>query len=163
MVDIADTLLTVTGGTDYTVANAAITDAAFSKGGGAGFPDYFNFTPSFTNLTVGAGTNEGKFTINGRLMTIETQWVFGSGAAVSTDAKINFPVTAAMSNYGYFGTVTLSDVSQYLPIVGALWFDGYIKYSRVFGSIAYQWRLESDEPFTWTTGDKIEIRASVVI
>ena len=45
---VADTTLTVTGGSDYSVANAAITDAAFSKGGGVGHPIWFNWTPSFT-------------------------------------------------------------------------------------------------------------------
>ena len=52
VIAIADTTLTVTGGSDYSVANAAITDAAFSKGGGVGHPGWYNWTPTYTGFSA---------------------------------------------------------------------------------------------------------------
>lgn len=52
VIAVADTLLTVTGGSDYSVANASITDAAFSKGGGVGHPGWFNWIPIFQGFSV---------------------------------------------------------------------------------------------------------------
>ena len=56
IITVADTLLTVTGGTDYTVANAAITDAAFSKGGGVGHPGWLNYSATVSGSGGSAGT-----------------------------------------------------------------------------------------------------------
>lgn len=49
---VADTLLTVSGGSDYSVANSAITDVAYSHG----FPLDF---PSYLNIAVGSFTTSG--------------------------------------------------------------------------------------------------------
>ena len=47
-VGVADTVLTVTGGRDYTVHNSAITNPYFSKIENLQeFPPYFNYTPTF--------------------------------------------------------------------------------------------------------------------
>lgn len=69
------TTLTVTGGSDYTVANAAITDGYYSKGRGVGFPDWFNlttptWTTSGTAFTNQPTTNVAKFRIEGRAQDI---------------------------------------------------------------------------------------------
>lgn len=58
VIGVADTLLTVTGGSDYTVANAAITAASYSRSGTAiGFPDYFNITVASWATSGTAFTN----------------------------------------------------------------------------------------------------------
>ena len=78
VVTVADTLLTVTGGSDFSVADAAITDAAFSKGGGVGHPEIFAYTPT---ITYTGGTTDPtsqtatfKFKLDGRTLHI---WGYG--------------------------------------------------------------------------------------
>jgi len=78
VVTVADTLLTVTGGSDFSVADLTITDAAFSKGGGVGHPGWFNLgTPTwttsdaaFTNQPV---NNTWKFILNKNLLLLYGQ------------------------------------------------------------------------------------------
>lgn len=58
VIGVADTLLTVTGGSDYTVANAAITAASYCREGTAiGFPDYFNISVDSWSTSGTAFTN----------------------------------------------------------------------------------------------------------
>lgn len=50
--NVASTVLTLFGGSDYSVANSAITDIAFSRRENPfGFPELFNWTPSLTNIS----------------------------------------------------------------------------------------------------------------
>lgn len=50
IVDVADTLLTVTGGSDYSVANAAITSPYYShQANPLGYPGSFAYTPTITS------------------------------------------------------------------------------------------------------------------
>lgn len=93
IIAVADTVLTVTGGSDFTVANAAITLPFFSLVENPfGFPQWFNVTaPTFdvTRYDDGAGgqpdTNENRMKISGNLCSVHYR---GSGvkAAVSSDA-----------------------------------------------------------------------------
>ena len=54
---VADTLLTINGGTDYTLSNAAITNPYYSHQlSPVGFPQWFNYSSSPSGLTVGNGT-----------------------------------------------------------------------------------------------------------
>lgn len=58
VVSLTSTVITVTGGSDYSVANAAITSPFFSKvANPQGFPAYFNLAaPSYDTGTVDNGT-----------------------------------------------------------------------------------------------------------
>jgi Concanavalin A-like lectin/glucanases superfamily len=50
--DLTSTVLTVTGGSDYSVANASITDNDYSKVvTPVGFPQYFNWSPTYSITT----------------------------------------------------------------------------------------------------------------
>jgi len=66
----ATNTLRLTGGTDYTVANATITEIAVSTSTQpTGFPDFFNFTSTLTAenpLTIsGSGVFSGQFRVEG--------------------------------------------------------------------------------------------------
>jgi hypothetical protein len=53
IVGVADTVLTVTGGSDYSVADTTITDNFYSKSDNPqGFPAVFNWTPVFTGFSA---------------------------------------------------------------------------------------------------------------
>ena len=73
---VADTVLTVTGGSDYTVANEAITSPYYSKAASpVGFPSFFNctaptMTTSGTAFTNQPTTKEIRFKMTGTLVTV---------------------------------------------------------------------------------------------
>ena len=99
VVGVADTVLTVTGGSDYTVANAAITLPNYSKAATpVGFPGKFNYVPTVTSQT-GAITS---YTVNSAVFSITGAGVFINVNTTLTDAGtgggvlfITNPITVA--------------------------------------------------------------------
>lgn len=90
IVTVADTLLTVTGGSDYTVANAAITSPYYShQSSPIGFPDYFAFAGAATGMT--GVTETHKFSLNGTVCTIQS---VTSGTGSTTARTITLPIAA---------------------------------------------------------------------
>lgn len=81
---ISSTQITITGGSDYTVANSAITDVWFShESNPIGFPAFFNYTPTYTGFS--ANPNLGaKFSIDGNLVTINFI-ILGDGTSNASD------------------------------------------------------------------------------
>ena len=98
VIAVADTTLTVTGGSDYTVANAAITDAAFSKGGGVGHPGWFNWTPAYqghASMTyTSVTTSISKFSLVGRMCTILLRATGTTGGTASNRLYASLPINA---------------------------------------------------------------------
>jgi hypothetical protein len=73
VIGVTDTVLTVTGGDTYTVANATISTPYYSKvGNPSGHPQWYAFTPVWTatsgsvGVGTGAGTMLGRFKLMGR-------------------------------------------------------------------------------------------------
>lgn len=92
---ISGTTITVTAGSDYTLANAAITAPYFSNAATPqGFPRVFNFSPSWTGFSAnpsgGAGT---QFCINGGYVTVHIY--YGTATSNSTGFTMTLPITAA--------------------------------------------------------------------
>lgn len=100
MTTVAATLLTVTGGTDYTVANAAITDVAVcpSPTSAFGFPGVFGNTTTIHGAGGSAGTYaetvnlEGKFSIFGRRLSLQCSKIVTNKGSWSGNVVINLPV-----------------------------------------------------------------------
>jgi len=86
IIGVTDTVLTVTGGSDYTVANSAISDIYYSKSASpVGFPKYFNFTivnftTSGTAFTNQPSTSALRFNIIDGVCRV---WVLGLTHATS--------------------------------------------------------------------------------
>jgi len=70
-----DTTVTITGGSDYSLANAAIDSPYYSyQSSPQGFPQWFNYTPSWEGFSVDPSANNfsiARFKIEGRLVTQE--------------------------------------------------------------------------------------------
>lgn len=97
IVAVAATLLTVTGGSDYTVANAAITDYDISRGNSPlGFPTTFNWAPTLVGFSADPTNTSYRFSITGNVCNVN---VIQStpGTSNSTELKISAPRTAAAS------------------------------------------------------------------
>lgn len=100
---VADTLLTVTGGSDYTLTNTAITDFYYSKAASPlGFPQWFNRT---SNLYKSDGTTAlsgnklyDKFKINGREVVGHLRYM---SIANPLGSEIHFDLPIAAVSYGY--------------------------------------------------------------
>lgn len=129
---VADTLLTVTGGTDYTVANSAITDVAYTMTPhtAINFPVKYNCAaPTWSTATIDNGTGgqqptagSTSFVIRGNKVELLVQ--LGSSGAIKNGAGATLTVsaipatlpnivapTAGVLGYGLIATV------NYLAIV----------------------------------------------
>jgi hypothetical protein len=92
---IAATVLTVNGGSDFTVANSAITDIAYSRvPAPLGFPVSFNWNANLSGVTLGSGVLTAKFQMIGALVSFHWEFVLGAGSAVSASVSFALPVTA---------------------------------------------------------------------
>ncbi|MDL2342317.1 MAG: hypothetical protein QFB87_04550 [Patescibacteria group bacterium] len=91
---VTATTLTITGGSDYTLANATITSAYYSKQASpVSFPQWFNYTPTIAGFSV-APTAIPRFNINGRLVTLRHRQT-GLGTSNATTFTTTAPVTSA--------------------------------------------------------------------
>lgn len=90
-----NTTVTVTGGSDYTVANAAITSPYFSKvENPQGFPAFFNYTPVLTGDNADlSGFDVARFTIHGRKVFLSFyctgRTLSGSDGAIRITVPVN--------------------------------------------------------------------------
>lgn len=162
---VATTVLTVTGGSDYTVANATITQPRHSTHQTPfGFPGYLNFTPTGTNWTIGSGALVSKFRMDGKRVHFWGNWTYGVGSAVGTTPGMSIPVpidsSAVISNENLtYGSLHIQDTGT-LAIEGCVRFDSttvatFIAFNAS-GSYVGHSTMTSTAPMTWTTGDKLQ-------
>ena len=102
VVGVASTLLTVTGGTDYTVANAAITDIYFSREvNPIGFPDTFAFTPVVTSAsgTLTTVSAEGTIKIYKTRVEVKIKYAISNNGTGATGLYLTIPVSPSPDYY----------------------------------------------------------------
>lgn len=161
---VASTLLTITGGSDYTLANSTISSPYTSNAATPlGFPQYFSYTPTWTNLTVGSATQLWRFTVKGKSVHVYGH-INLSSSTVGTGPVFTTPTTLS-SNYqvGSFahplGHAIYNDagVQQY---VGAVW--TYSTNTQVqpiviqpSGSYVLPSGLAASIPFAFGNGDRL--------
>lgn len=94
VVGLSGTTVTVTGGTDYTVANAAITAPYYSNSVSAvGFPASFNYTVTWTGVTA-TFTSVNRFWLDGRHCTVVVARSTNQTSNATTFTA-SLPITAA--------------------------------------------------------------------
>ncbi len=117
------TTINLTGGTDYTVANATITNAYYSKAvSPVNFPQWFTYVPTYANLTVGNGTDASKFRIIGKEVTFYQQFTLGTTSSIGTGATYTLPLTTASTYTG--GLMPLGGL-QYFDTSAGTVYNGY--------------------------------------
>jgi hypothetical protein len=163
---VAASLLTVNGGSDFTVANAGITNIYYSKAlTPVDFPQWFNYTPSYTYL-AGGTTTIAKFNMIGKIVKVKFQYTF-AGADITGAVTISLPITAdtvltadpvgicVLRDAGtalYKGVVLGTSTTVMSP--AALKADAtYLTYVSLSATV----------PHTWAVGDNICIEASYQI
>ena len=113
VISVADTALGITGGTNFTLTNAAITSPYFSHmATPVGFPNSFTYSPTIA-FTAGAAptTPSGTyfFALNGRVCTVSTYTTYTGAGTTVTAATITLPIahaTGTQSAYGHLGVGT---------------------------------------------------------
>lgn len=92
-----NTTVTVTGGSDYSLADAAISSPYYScVENPQGFPAYFNWSPTFTGFSANP-TGTYKFLVKGTLCFVEVQQT-ADGTSNAATFYISAPVAASIDN-----------------------------------------------------------------
>ena len=115
---VADTLLTVTGGLDYTVANAAITSPYYShQDNPVGFPSWFNFTHGATwnGTPPTTPTTRAKFCITGKTCMFSFKQSNTGAGTTNTQLSMTPPVTPANATATEYNTPFYGAASSAIP------------------------------------------------
>jgi len=119
------------------------------------------FTPVWTNLSIGNGTNTGLYAYAGKTTLFRVVLTFGSTTSISGSVSVNYPETAI----GYGATIQVGQLKM-LDASGNLYMGAVfhssttamlLKTFSVSGSSIIEAVLSSTVPFTWTTSDQILI------
>jgi hypothetical protein len=128
IVGVASTVLTITGGTDYTLANSAITSNFYSKvENPQGFPHWFNYspTPTYTGTTPPSSQTSGyiqdRFRVTGHKVEFHSYHVYGTPATSIT--QVTFPPPVPI---GSFPTGTTGQIVPAASRVGGSTSSGYV-------------------------------------
>lgn len=170
IVGVAATTLTITGGSDYTLANATIAAPCYSKRATpVGFPSLFSWTPTWTNLTIGNATVDAKFSLSGKVLFFRLKLTWGnSTSSTGTGNRFSLPVNmaSAYNDNDMIGIGTSLDVGSAAYITWARWgtsstLDALI--GSAGGTFVGQNNVTSTAPFTWATGDILQTTGSYEI
>lgn len=124
-----------------------------------------SFTPSWTNLTVGNGTNAGKYAYAGKTVFFYTAFTLGSTSSVGSAPVLTLPQTSI--DYGTavipIGEVFCVDTGTATYYGSTLWTTTTTATPRVgnaSGTYLSIVTLSATVPFTWATGDILMMRGS---
>jgi hypothetical protein len=123
IVSVSDTTLSITGGSDYTLVSAAITDNYYSKAENPqGFPRWFNWSPTFTGFSSNPTNGVYRFHINGTVCSAAIRIpASGAGTSNATTFTISAPVAAkTLANAEWCGMARITDngtIQQYNGIL----------------------------------------------
>lgn len=119
------------------------------------------FTPSWTNLTVGNGTNLGWYKQIGKFIAMKTHFTMGSTSSMGTGPTFALPVTAANNGITdrrtIIGHIGFDDVSTG-SFMGVLTLGSTTAaYPRYWTNAAPATHapVASGDPMSWTTSDKL--------
>lgn len=158
----AGVLNTANAVTATSVADGAIQPKALVAGTGSGWA-WSSWSPTWTNLTVGNGTVDCKYTQVGKTVIARVSLIFGNTTAITGSVSMTVPVTA-ITYPGNASVVFPIGVINYLDS-GTAQFVGTIQFSstttvllQVMGAASTYVGpavLSSSVPMTWTTNDGI--------
>jgi hypothetical protein len=112
VISVADTALGITGGTDYTLTNAAITSPYFSHmASPVGFPSRFAYAPTI-GFTAGTAPNTVSsstyyFSLTGKTCTVSTYTNYTNAGATVTAATVTLPIAHASGPHSAYGSLSV--------------------------------------------------------
>ena len=119
-----------------------------------------SFTPAWTNLTVGNGTNAGVYKYTNGALDIKVAFTFGSTSAITGQPSFLLPnsetsVSDGIRNLGLAWYLDNTGTDTWGPVgcnAGS---------SSVFLYVETLTGVSSTAPFTWATDDSIDLNISV--
>jgi hypothetical protein len=147
-----NTTITVTGGSTYTLANAAITSPYYSYASTPqGFPQFLAYTPTWSNVTIGSATVFAQFTMIGKLVWVKLSVVFASNSSISGTIGFSLPIPGDtdISNNIMIGT-------NYAENAGTAGYCGFVRQgsTTTANPTLYSGSFyNATVPFTWGNGD----------
>lgn len=117
-----------------------------------------SFTPTWTNLTIGNGTQTWAYQIVGDLVMVEGRTVLGSTSSITGTPTMALPVTRSTSAIMLIGTGTLQDsgTATFMAYPISTSTTNCLFFSLlVSGTYASEASTSATVPFTWTTNDVI--------
>ena len=119
-----------------------------------------SYTPTWTNLTIGNGTNDFKYKQINKTVFVRFVFTRGSTTTMSSAPTFTLPVTASSGNSAsaFLGTGTLQDTGTE-TYVGMLRIGttttANIRVLNAGGTYGVSSAIDNTTPFTWTTNDQI--------
>lgn len=151
IVGVADTVLTVTGGSDYTLTNDPITSPQLSRiENPFGFPEEFNWIPSLTNITLGNGSLSAKFSLSAKRVDFQVVLFWGNTTSASGNQIFSVPVPMSGDNLGYIvcGNGIVADGT--VNYIAAVFKDAANSQLRL---VTNDGNVTGTVPFTWGSND----------
>jgi hypothetical protein len=137
-------------------ANDLMLTAASGEAGGLKYTGgWTTWTPTFTNLTVGNGTVNARYSQVGKTVTVYIGFRMGSTSSMGSFPRFTLPFTTKENNVNYqtMGEYLDSGTADW---TGALLIESTIAYLQVLAAnvtYTYPTSINSTTPFTWTTND----------
>lgn len=155
-----NTTVAITGGSDYTLSNAAITNPAYSYASPPDFPGWFNFgvtwTAQVTAASLGNGTLESRFNVVQNKVTQHIKLTAGSTTTFGTGIwRFNKPITAT-SLLGN-GVVRMIDDSEPAATETKFAFVFHVTANLYYLRGIDGDQVDYDWPFTWAQDDSLEL------
>lgn len=92
---VTSTTISITGGSDYTLANATITNPYYSKSlTPMGYPQWFNYAESWTGFSTAPSGGISRFAVNGRTVFFNINRTV-AGTSNAGPGTISLPITSA--------------------------------------------------------------------
>lgn len=119
-----NTTVTIITNTDYTIANAAITDNYYSyQENPQGFPDWFTFTPTINGSGGSAGSyaqtvRTCKYSVKGRTCTVSIDVLISNKGSWTGNVLFSLPINTVISNDIVYHNLWCQAASG-VPIVGS--------------------------------------------
>ena len=117
-----------------------------------------NWTPTYTNLTVGNGTTVARYAAIGKTVHVFWKFTWGSTTSMTAYPLLSYPFANSRGDY-FMGTSQLIDASAGTSTIGTMY--GELGVSNFQPAITktnatyatFDFITANTVPFTWTTGD----------
>lgn len=158
----ADTVAVSTGGTE----RMRIDNAGLITGTGTSLGAWTSFTPTYTNFTIGNGTQEYVYARIGKIVVVRGRTTLGSTSSVTGQWDFTLPVNAVAgygtANLGPIGMFNAYDASASVLAFGTVIRVGTGTVRFVCHNTSGTYATNSDAtgtvPFTWASGDFIQVK-----
>lgn len=113
-----NTTVTIVVNTDYTIANAVISDNYYSyQDHPFGYPDWFNYTPTLVGWSVAPTNQVSRFKVEGRTCTVAIR--NDAGTSDATSATFSCPINVVTMTDYFTGTTMIYATDNSVVLTGA--------------------------------------------